>query len=413
MRSIVGVLAAAALLAPAARAQHAPFQAFFATVCAGSPGGSLATRCGETPGGAGDLSGDSELSLNPNQSLAAHDASQARVRQLSQDIEERLAARRADEGASLATPIGFILNGRYTRSERDRSFDGSPLQPEPLQRERGYTANEGSVQVGADLRVGEGAVIGALFAYSRSEFDPDRSTAPSFVPASTSGEAETDSYFLTAFGSLDLGMGFWVDGSLGGGITRHTLTRRAVFQETTRTIAQTLGVLEGDTDGYELSATAGAGYDRQDGALSYGPYLRVRYVNTTLDGYAEDDPASSGLAMRYDEETQHSAVGVVGLRASYALSTGIGVVVPSVRVEWEHEYARNAFTTHQSFNRDGFANDYALRGDAPDRDYANVGAGVTAVLPGGWMAFAEYEGLFGYRDLARHRATAGLRVELR
>ena len=413
MRHLVVLGFSIALLAPVAQAQHAPFQSFFSTVCTGSTSGSLSTRCAETPGGGGNLSTDSEVSLNPNQSLATHDASQARARQLSQDIEDRLAARRGEDDAA-AAPIGIILNGRYARAERDRSFQASATQPQPLQEERGYESNEGSVQLGADMRMGERAIVGLLFSWSRTdaEFDRDVSTAPSFAPPSKSGEAEVDSYVFTAFGSYDIGSGFWVAGSFGGGVTRHTFTRSVLLQESTRAIPTTLAVLEADVDGWELAATAGAGYDRQDGAFSYGPYLRVRYVTTTNDAYVESDLTSSGLAMSVAKETRHSAVGVLGARASYALSTGFGVVVPSLRIEWEHEYAQTTLDTVQSFNSDNNANTYRLRGARPDRDWANIGAGVTTVLPGGLMLFAEYEALLGFEDVSRHRAAAGVRVEL-
>ena len=45
-------------------AQNAEFQNFFFAVCGGATVGALTTRCGETPGGTGNVSGDSEESLN-------------------------------------------------------------------------------------------------------------------------------------------------------------------------------------------------------------------------------------------------------------------------------------------------------------------------------------------------------------
>ena len=41
-----------------------------------------------------------------------------------------------------------------------------------------------------------------------------------------------------------------------------------------------------------------------------------------------------------------------------------------------------------------------------------VGAGLVAVLPGGWMPYLDYQGLFGHDFWDRHRVTGGIRKEL-
>lgn len=65
-KSIIGAATlGVALASSGARADNAPFQAFFFSVCGGASG-VLAARCNETPDGLGNLSGDSESSLNPS-----------------------------------------------------------------------------------------------------------------------------------------------------------------------------------------------------------------------------------------------------------------------------------------------------------------------------------------------------------
>ena len=51
-------------------------------------------------------------------------------------------------------------------------------------------------------------------------------------------------------------------------------------------------------------------------------------------------------------------------------------------------------------------------GDDPDRDYFNVGLGLAAVFPNGWITFVDFQVLLGYRDRDGYRLTAGLRKEL-
>ena len=85
------------LAVASARAQDADYQSFFTGICAGgNAGANLATLCAVTPGGGGNISGDSENSLNPAQALtsanhalsrakAQTDKSQARAEELRQE----------------------------------------------------------------------------------------------------------------------------------------------------------------------------------------------------------------------------------------------------------------------------------------------------------------------------------------
>ena len=59
-----------------AHAQNAAFQGFFTNACGGAAGG-LATLCGVNT----DLSGDSESSLNPNQTVSAAAAALAAAKE--------------------------------------------------------------------------------------------------------------------------------------------------------------------------------------------------------------------------------------------------------------------------------------------------------------------------------------------
>jgi hypothetical protein len=124
------VLGAIAALYPPhpAHAQNAAFQGFFEDVCAGggSPTGNLSARCGDTPGGGGDLSGDSESSLNPSQIVTSNESGLLRAR--NQELRERLLRRRA-EVAGLEQPPRSSQpvrerSGAGVRSRRDSERTG-------------------------------------------------------------------------------------------------------------------------------------------------------------------------------------------------------------------------------------------------------------------------------------------------
>lgn len=397
--------ALAALAPQAARAQNAAFQSFFFDVCA-SPTGALAARCAETPGAAGDLSGDSEDSLNPSQALAINQSALARARALQKEIQQR-AERRRDEGLGEQT-AGAGPRWSLLTSGRAEYFDR-----EETRRERGLDGVTWGLQLGGDVQLGEGGFVGALLAYDRTDAEFDRDArGVNFTPPGNDGSTDADLYSLTFYGSWSLTDAVYVDGSLGYGYADYTFRRRAVFQETGRAVPQTGVRTEEDTEGHELSASGGIGYDWRREAFSLGPYLRLNYVWTKVDGYTERDETGSGLAMRIGTETQRSLATVLGLRGSYAFSTGWGVLIPQARVEWEHEFEQDTQSVLTRFVLDAGGNRFDVKGDSPDRDFLNASAGLLLLLPNGWMPFLDYEGLFGHSYYDRHRVTIGLRKEL-
>jgi outer membrane autotransporter protein len=400
-REILLATLAAATVAFPAGAQNAAFQSFFFDVC-GSPGGTLADRCGES--GGGDLSGDSEDSLNPSQTLPVNDAALARARAVGDEVEGRLEERR-DEPAPTAADVGgrwgVFLGEHWEGFDRDETS-----------RERGFDGDTLGVQLGADYRVSERAFAGLFLAYdyTDSEFDSDQ-PGVAFVPPGDDGSMDADNYSVTAYGSYGVTDSFYVDGSAGYGYSDYEFRRNAVFQETTRTVPQTNVRTEADSDGHELSAGLGCGYDFRKGAFEFGPYLRAHYVRTKVDGYRESDETGSGLAMEVDSESQTSLTSIVGARASYAVSTTWGVLLPQARVEYEHEFERDEETAATRFVQDAGGNVFRVSGDDPDRDYLNASAGLVLVLAEGWMPFVDYEVLVGHSFLDRHRVALGVRKE--
>lgn len=397
-----------------ARAQDADFQAFFFSACSTSAG-ALNTRCSETPGG-GNLSGDSERSLNPNQVLSNHDPAINRAQERSKSINNLLDARRGDdpaqaqhdrEVAQITDRLGFILTGRGTWYERDPS----PIPAgAPTISERGFDGTIWGLGAGFDYRVTDRLLLGLLFNFDRTDgsFDPQVPAGAPFTAQSNEGTRQSNAYIISLIGSYAWANGLYLDGHLGGGGLDFDLRRNVIFQESGRSSQMNVNTVA-DVGGAELSASGGIGWDKGWRALSGGAYFRTRYIIDWIDDYREQ--GGSGLAMAYPERSQESLTTIVGLRSSYALSTGIGVIVPQVRVEWEHEFLRDGLVTAATYLDDTGGNAFAMAGDAPDRDYINLGVGVAMVMKGGLMPFVDYQGLFAYKEWSRQRFTAGFRKE--
>ena len=422
-RGVVCTLVVAAGLAPVislalpageARAQNPVYQAFFADICAGAgaPGGALAARCGETPGGGGDLSGDSEDSLNPSQFVGTNEGAILRARARQRELAARAEAmrgetadpdRRPRAGDEEPARFSLLLNGRGSWYERDATSS-----------ERGLEGDVWSVQAGGDVRVAEGAAVGALFTYDRldSEFDAD-APGVSFSPSGNEGQVDANWYSFSVFASFELPVdGAYADIAGSAGFADYEIGRNVVFQETNRVVPQTSVATRAEPDAWDVQGSGTLGYDFHTGPITVGPYGRLVYVRTEIDGFTETDVSGSGLHMSVDEQVRDSLVTIIGLRGSYAVSLPFGGLLPQARFEYEHEYLRDAQTARTSFPLDANGTTFAVRGENPDRNYFNLGGSLLLVLPHGWLPFVDYQGLVGYDDLRRHTVTFGVRKEL-
>ncbi|MEO1934818.1 MAG: autotransporter outer membrane beta-barrel domain-containing protein [Myxococcales bacterium] len=401
------VLVSASATAQAQNANPA-FQTFFTDACGGAVGGSaFESRC--TDNGVGDptgISGDSEVSLTPSQAIAVNETAIGRLvsqgDQTAEIIEEkREEFRDADPPeTALMNRWGLLLNGSWTGFDRDaRGLV------------RGYDGDTFAVQVGADYRVDARSFVGGFFSYERTDtdFDPQKNNGLNFIAPSNNGNTDADQYSLTLIGSYNVTDALYLDASILGGITKYDLNRRAVYQNGGRSTLTNVRAKASPKAG-NFAVSLGGGYEVNLQALSLTPYLRFQYAFSDVEGYSESD--SSGMQMHFASDRQDSFLTVVGLRGTYVLNTAWGVLLPQARVEYEHESLRDAQTSKSRFVDDTSETELVSRGPSPDRDHVNVGVGVVMVLPGGWMPFVDWEGLYGNRRLDRNRVSFGIRHEL-
>lgn len=381
-------------------AANQAYDDFFGAACA-NPSGQFALRCAQAQqsGDGNFLSGDSESSLNPNQTLSSIDAVMNTVRNRSQQ------GRGDGDAASAFGRFGLVVNGRRTEQEADREQDADA--------ERGYESEIDALNISVDYRVSDQLVVGGTLGLDRSElkFDPDN-PGVAFTPAGRAGDYENDSVSLTLFASFDITERFYVDGNLGYTISDYEFRRNSVFQESDRSVPQTNVNTKGDTDGDSQWAAANVGLNSYHGALAYNTYLGLTWIESSVDSYSEEDLSGSGLAMRFFGRESDSLLGRAGIATSWAIKGAFGVLTPQVRVEFEHNFRDDPGSAKAVFLQDGNQTVFRLRGDARDNNTLNVGAGLVAILPGGWMPYIEYEESINNDTFDRWRFTLGLRVEL-
>ena len=404
--AVVGILLAAA----EARGANADFQAFFVRACA-APSGALAARCAETPAGLGDLSGDSESSLNPSQNLSQTATAAGLAQARSKEARERGERLREDgqpdpapDAQLVAGPFSLLVNAHGTWFERQVAAG--------YEAGRSFEGDSSGLEIGLDYRASERAVVGALAGVERTRYDfGAEQPGVNFVPAKHAGSVDSDATFLTVFGSWGIGAGGFVEAS--AGYERHdgTYRRNAVFQESTRTRPQVDARVSGEAVRTVGWLSANTGVDLHRGASSFGPYAGLTVTRSKVDAYTERDHSGAGLNMHFGGADRDSLLGHAGLRASRAFGTGSGVFVPQARVEYQHEFEDDPSSVASRYALDTSATQYVLAAGDQDADFVLAGLSLSAILPHGWTCFVDYSVLLGHDELDRERATLGVRLE--
>lgn len=277
--------------------------------------------------------------------------------------------------------LGVFITGDYSFGDDDGSSE-----------ESGYDFDGFGLTAGADYRVSDNFIAGAAFGFSQTNNDFDNDN----------GELDQDTYSLSAYGSVYSGS-WYVDGIIGYAFSDLDIDRKIVYPTVVRTAA-------GETDGEEFSASGSVGYDISKGAWSFGPFARASFVDTDLDAYAETGAA--GLNLSVADQNIQSFETALGSDVSYTHSTNFGVVIPQLRLEWAHEFDNDNRQISARYTNDPAAVPIFIRTDPPDRNYFNLGGGLSAVMAGGKTAFAEVETVLGREDYQKYTIRIGARFEL-
>jgi uncharacterized protein YhjY with autotransporter beta-barrel domain len=87
------------------------------------------------------------------------------------------------------------------------------------------------------------------------------------------------------------------------------------------------------------------------------------------------------------------------------------VLLPQVRIEWEHEFKNDSRFIAARFVNDPLQQSILFATDGPDRDYVNIGVALSATFRGGIAAFIDYETVLGLANVTGNAFTLGIRGE--
>jgi outer membrane lipase/esterase len=174
-----------------------------------------------------------------------------------------------------------------------------------------------------------------------------------------------------SFDQTDLGLGgfigwygdngAWVNGQVSWNQLDFDIDRQVVLGPTVRKHS-------GSTDGENISAAIGAGWEFGEGALRHGPVLSVIAQRIDIDGYAEDQPTLA-TSLAYPDQSFDSMIGSVGWQASYAINDH---VKPYARLTVDREFEDQAAEAWAQLQSMPGTDAYAVPGVKFDQDYSTL-----------------------------------------
>ena len=316
---------------------------------------------------------------------------------LAADTQNRYPAAGARGGAAGADnpggKLGAFVNGSYSTGDRDDTVWTNEFDFDTY----GITG-------GVDYRFSDNIVLGAALSYHDVDADFDNK------PTVSGGSVDADGWGGFLYGTYYADR-FYIDGLAGYAKTDYDTKRRILIPDANNPAATIDETAKGSPDSDDYTISLGAGYSFTRGSLNYGPYARVTYYEVDIDDYQEKGAEASGLNLDVDGQNWESLTSVLGGQLSYAYSQSFGVLVPQGRAGWVHEFENDSDDFTAVYVNDPNQNQLRAETDNPDRDYFELGLGVSAVFKNGTQAFFYYDTLLGFDDVTDHVFTLGGRME--
>lgn len=263
--------------------------------------------------------------------------------------------------------------------------------------EDGYKSDLGNVTAGIDKLITERFLAGAAFNYSHQNGN--------FASA---GDFSNNAYGGMIYASYNPTDNSFIQVNAGYSYRDYNRNRFATFIEAT-TDTNVAGFAKGAYSGNDYNVAILTGYDWNLGNFTLGPRAGFNWVKNEYNNYSER--GNSGLELHFYNDQRVSTQSSFGLFTSYALSTGFGVIVPQAGVDWIHEFDNNQRNIRFSFVGDTRNSVFTFNNERPDRDFVEINAGTSLVLPNGLQAYINYRGIAGHSYYDGHGVNTGIRLE--
>jgi outer membrane autotransporter protein len=303
-------------------------------------------------------------------------------------VDEQAQGGAAGDTRTLVGRWGAFFNGTINFGEKDGSGDNA-----------GFDFDTSGVTMGADYRFDRYFVAGGALGFTRHDSEYNES----------SGNLEMDAWNFSVYGTYYKDRNIYIDGLFQIGSSSYDTRRRINHTNS----PDQFGL--GNTDGKEYAFNLSVGHEYQRNELTFRPYGRIAYTRAEIDAYTEKASNYSvpgfGSVLRIGGQKIKSTILALGGNVSYNIHTQRAVVIPQASFEWEHEFGDDERFISARFVNDPTQTEFSVETDRVDRNFYNLGLGVSAVFPRGRSGYLFYETRLGQDDVSLHRINAGMRVE--
>ena len=285
----------------------------------------------------------------------------------------------------LISPWGFFVNGNISRG--DQQIDSN-------EREVVQDFDSIGITAGVDYRRSARWVLGGAIGYNKFESS-----------LTDLGGLDTSGITLTGFSAYYFNDKTYIDTRLSYGRVSLDQSRRLLINLTGFTLDETLTA---DTTATQATFATSFGHHIQRGAWTITPNAFVRFMRSTVDGFAEE---GSEFAVRYSDQTVKSTVFGAGLQVNRVFSLSNGVLVPQFDLVWNRETGNDDTVIDASFVGGEAGEFFRLRPEAPDQSYGSFGFGLVYILANGKQAYLQWRESVGIDGLDRSTVNLGARFE--
>jgi hypothetical protein len=307
-------------------------------------------------------------------------------------------------------PWGWFLESSYGFGDHDETANEDP-----------FDFDSYSVTTGTDYNFGNG-VLGVAVGYDDYKADFGNGLLVSGGDVSVKGVSGS------IFGAWFGGGGWALNGIATYGKLESDVTRFASYPSNNPACAPIAceganRAFSGSPDGSYVALGATLSYDFLVGGWQISPSLSASFRDIDIDGYDEHDTATNGgLALRYQDQSIESKRSIVGLALARPISRAWGVLTPSLRAEWHHEFEddpramRAKYVVEDTLANASNPEDFNCQiscftffTDEVETDYGVAGVGLSAVFSQRVQLYLYYEALLGLSEVTANSVALGIR----
>jgi outer membrane autotransporter protein len=273
---------------------------------------------------------------------------------------------------------GIYLDGGATFGARNSSIN-----------QTGYNFTLGGFTLGADYRLQDYLLVGLATGYSNTQAGFKGS----------GGSVSTNSIPFNAYAAYFPGP-LYVYGSIGYALNLYDLNRGIGFNGISRSASSS-------STGHQFNLYGETGYDFRLPRLILTPSATLAFSGLWVGGLKES--GAGALNLKVAPQSATSVQTGIGARATVPLKVGAARVVPQGYAFFQHEFADGRRNLSASLSQGSTS--FNFKTDAPSRNFALLGASVTAGLKKNLYAQLNYSAEVGRAGSTSHTFNAGLRWE--